>query len=695
MNRHPLFLAISLVLATSSAGWAQDHGERAQELDEIVVTASPLRQTADEIVRPVETLAGHELDDQRAATIGETVTRIPGVQTSFFGPGVGRPIIRGLDGARVQMLSEGLSSLDVSTVSVDHAVTIEPFLADQIEVLKGPSTLLFGPGAIGGAVNVVDGRIHEARADGISGRAEVRGDTAADERAGMFRIDAGAGNFVLHADAFYRETDDYEIPGAAELHDDHDDDHDDDDNDHDHENEHTDGVLENSATRTRGGALGFSYISDRGFAGLAVSRYESRYGVPGHAHHHEEDEHDGDGDDDHDHEEEEAVTLDLKQTRIDFKAGLDQPFAGHDALRIRLARNDYEHTEFEGEEVGTQFDNTGYEGRLELVHNAIGRWTGAYGLQFGRRDFEAIGEEAFVPPSETSDLGLFLIERGSWDRFNLEIGARYDRVKTEPDADAGVPDAEHDSFSASAAGEWRFAEGWHLRLGLDRAQRAPVAEELYSNGAHVATQSVEIGDPTLGRETANQVELGLHYHSDSIEMKLAVYNNRFNDFIYLADTGEEDDELPVRQWSQADARFRGAEAEVAFALADNASGRYELRFMADTVRGELADGGNLPRIAPGRYGAGFDWSLGGWRAGLSALRYREQDRVAEFETPTDGYTMVDADLAYAFAAGETELEVFVQGRNLTDQEARLHTSFLKDQAPLAGRSFAAGLRAFF
>jgi iron complex outermembrane receptor protein len=688
MRIRPLTLAIAAAFALpADDGLAQAHTDRAKTLDEIVVTASPLRQRADDIARPVEILAGAELDDRRAATLGETVARLPGVQTSFFGPGVGRPIIRGLEGPRVQVLNEGLGSLDVSTVSVDHAVSIDPFLADQIEVLKGPATLLFGPGAIGGAVNVVDGRIHEQPVEGVSGRAEVRANTVADERAGMARLDGGTGSWAFHVDAFHRDTDDYEIPGDAERHDDHDQGHGTGD-DHDQ----GDGVLANSATRTKGGAFGVSWTGERGFAGVAVSRYESLYGIPGGHGHEDEHEHDtgiGGGED----EEEEAVTLDLRQTRVDFKSGLEQPFAGHDALRVRLAHNDYGHTEFEGEEVGTVFDNQAWEGRVELVHAQLAGWTGAYGLQFGRRDFEAIGEEAFVPPSESSDLGLFLIEKRSWNAFNVELGGRYDRVRIDPAGD--LPSNRTSTFSASAAGEWRFADDWHLRLGLDRAQRAPVAEELYSDGAHVATQSVEIGDPNLDRETANQVELGLHYHGPALELRLSVFDNRFDDFIYLADTGEQEEGLPVRLWTQGDASFRGAEAEAKFTVADTATGRYQLRLMADSVRGELDDGGDLPRIAPGRYGGGLDWSLGSWRAGVSALRYRSQDRVADFESASDGYTLVDADLAYGFSAGRAELELFAQGRNLGDQEARLHTSFLKDRAPLPGRSFGLGLRAFF
>jgi iron complex outermembrane receptor protein len=686
MNR-PTLLTIAILIAfASQCAQAQDHAERAaDQLDEVVVTASPLRRKTDDLARPIEVVTGTALDDQREKTLGESVARLPGVQSSFFGAGVGRPIIRGLDGARVQVLSEGIGSLDVSTVSADHAVTIEPFLADQIEVLKGPATLLFGSGAVGGAVNVVDGRIHEQAVDGFGGRMELRGNTVADERAGAFRIDGDAGRLGLHADAFYRETGDYEIPGFAERgHDDH-------DHGDDHEDEETRGLLENSRTRVRGGAFGASYIGERGFLGGALSRYENRYGVPGHSHGHED--HDDEGDDDHE-EEHGDVVIDMEQTRTDVKSGLNRPFSGHEALRVRIAHNDYRHVELEGDEIGTRFENTGTEARIELVHAPIAGWTGAYGTQVGQRDFEAIGEEAFVPPSESSDLGLFLIERREWERASLEAGGRYDRVKVDPDFDH--PSVSTGAFSASLAGEWRFSGDWHLRLGLDRAQRAPGAEELYSDGLHVATGGYEIGHPGLDKETANQVELGLHYHGQRVELKLAAYLNRFDDFIYLAETGEDIDESPIRQWRQDDAEFHGGEAELGLTLADNASGRYRLRLMADTVRGELDDGlGNLPRIAPGRFGAGLDWNWNGWRASISALHYRRQNRIATNETSTPGFTLVGADLAYAIDVGDEEIEVFLQGRNLGNEEARLHTSFLKDVAPLPGRSMGFGVRAYF
>src|SRR5690606_11886159 len=379
-----------------------------KDLGSVVVTATPLPDDAESLIRPVEVLTGARLDEARSSSLGQTVGKLPGVQSSYFGPGVGRPIVRGFDGARVQVLSDGLGSGDVSTVSVDHAVSIEPFLADQVEVLKGPSTLLYGSGAIGGAVNVVDGRVPQAATDQpLQGRAELRAYSVNDGRTGMARLDgtSASGNLVFHFDALHRETGDYDIPGYAES--------------AGHMAEEgeapdpaTRGTLANSALRTDSGALGVAWVGDRGFIGVGYSLFDTRYGVPGHEHAHDE----GDGHD-HDedaHAEEGGVHIVMDQRRGELRGGLDDlgPFA---SLRVKIAQTDYTHTEFEGDEVGTVFENESTEGRVELVHRPWAGWDGAFGLQWAQRDFEAVGDEAFVPASQTRDAGLFWIGHRQFD----------------------------------------------------------------------------------------------------------------------------------------------------------------------------------------------------------------------------------------------------------------------------------------
>src|SRR5688572_15762162 len=600
--RLPLPLALALAIAlpfasqaaqpADAAGAADQHDhQQPTDLAGVEVKATPLAGTAEDLARPVEVLTGEKLDEMKANSIGETVSKLPGVQSSYFGPGVGRPIVRGLDGARVQVLSDGLGSGDVSTVSVDHAVSIEPFLADQIEVLKGPATLLYGSGAIGGAVNVVDGRVPDRLTDQpLQGRAELRGGSVNDEGTGMLRVDGSTDRFAFHVDALHRETGDFEIPGQAEsaaLMAEH--------------GETPDpaeaGLLHNSFVRTDSAAFGVSWIGERGFVGGAYSLFNTRYGVPGHAHAHE-----NEGEEEVAEEAgraEDGVHIAIDQRRSELRGGVDGlgPF---DSLRFKLANTEYTHTEFEGDEVGTVFDNDSTEARVELVHKAWAGWKGAFGLQWGARDFLAIGEEAFVPASRSRDAGLFWIgERSFGDAFKLELGARHDRNRIDVDDTVAIgPDRDFDTTSASAALKWETSDALHLTFGLDRAQRSPTSEELYSNGLHVATASIEIGTPDLDVETANRAELGLHWHQGPFNFSAALYQVSYDDFIYLADTGIEEHDGPVRLWTQGDARFTGAEAEVTWTIAENDTGNWDLRVFGDTVRGKL-DGNGTRDVAFG------------------------------------------------------------------------------------------------
>ncbi|WP_202842998.1 TonB-dependent receptor [Luteimonas saliphila] len=725
----PCRLSVALLLALSAlSAMAQDDPRHVEvkDLDEVVVRATPLPRTAENLTRPVEVLAGTRLDEAKAATLGETVSHLPGVQSSYFGPGVGRPIIRGLDGARVQVLSDGLASGDVSTVSVDHAVSIEPFLADQIEVLKGPSTLLYGSGAIGGAVNVVDGRIPErATATPLQGRAELRAGSGNDERTGMLRLDgtSASGNLVFHLDALHRETGDYDIPGHAESAALREREHGDDDDDHGHEGEGAYGTLPNSFVRTDSAALGVSWVGERGFLGVGASLFNTRYGVPGHAHEdgHDHDDDDHDDEDDHESHADEGVHIVMDQRRYEVRGGLDG-LGAFDTLRVKLARTEYTHTEYEGDAIGTVFDNDSTELRAELVHRDWAGWDGAFGLQAWTRDFLAIGDEAFVPASESRDVGLFWIGTRTFGTVDLELGARHDRNRIDVDEDEAIgPSRDFSATSLSAAARWHFGEDLHLSFGLDRAQRSPTAEELYSNGLHVATRSYEFGNPDLRNETANRAEIGLHWHHGPLKFGASVYAVDYRDFIYLADTGVEDGGTPARVWNQADTRFTGGELDLQWTFLDNGTGRWTLRGFGDAVRGrldgegtrevsfavphgdhfhnytvDLAQDGNLPRLAPWRAGTELRWEGGQWRAGIGAIRYARQDRVAEYEDETPGYTLVNANLAWHLdTASGRALELFVDGTNLLDEEARPHTSFLRDLAPLPGRSVAAGVRLFF
>lgn len=673
-----LAIALTLALAPFAQAAAQDSkpaadtttppasdprhspNDHVKNLSGLVVTASALKDTAETLTKPTEILAGERLDESRSASLGETVASVPGVQSSNFGAGVGRPIIRGMDGPRVAVLSGGLSTQDVSTVSQDHSPAVEPFLADQIEVLKGPSTLLYGSGAIGGAVNIVDGRIPEyAISNGFSGRAEARfyaGDQGGNTT--MARVDGGSDRFALHADAVYRNALDYDTPNGRQA------------------NSYIDG---------RSGAVGGSLLGDWGFVGLSASRFNDEYGNPGEP---------GDlaaG--------ERGVHLKMRQERYELKGALRDLWSEGNGLRFSAAHTGYAHTEFEGDNVGTIFTKNANEGRVEASFGNSEGWQGAVGAQAAASTFAAIGEEAFVPQTSTRSEGLFGVARHSWGDLQVDLGARVDKVKSSPQNGAS---RSFTPVSLSLAGAWKLAEGWRLTANLDHAERAPVEEELFAKGPHIATLAYEIGDANLGNEASNQLEFGLQYQSKRVDAKVSAYYNRFKDFIYIADTGEsfyrveQDSYLPIRQWSQSDASFRGLEGEATWHLVTNDSGDWDLRVFGDTVRATLSNGlGNVPRIVPSRLGAQLRWGHDGWRAALGATRTNRQGDVAQNESPTDGYTLVDAHATRHFDAGNLSWELFADASNLTNQVARVHTSFLKDSVMLPGRSVGFGVRLFF
>ncbi|MGY8564021.1 TonB-dependent receptor [Paracidovorax citrulli] len=724
LQPHALSLALAAALLPSLAFAADDAASRDRhltELSEVKVTATPLQGDAESLARPVDVLAGERLDEQKAGTLGDTVAKLPGVQSTFFGPGVGRPIIRGQEGPRVAVLSNGMGNMDASTVSADHATSIEPFLADQIEVLKGPATLLFGSGAIGGAVNVVDGRIARDLPDRpLSGRAELRGNSVNDERSGMFRLDGVNGNWVLHVDGLVRNGDDYRIPGYAVI------DGLEDHSGHDHEEGDTDeprrGTLDNSSIRTRAGGVGATWLGEGGYFGASASTYRTNYGIPNGAHVHADDDHDHDHDHDHGDEEEEGeehdVRIDMVQNRFEAKGGIYNPVSFLKNINLRTAYTDYEHVELEGGTPSTRFTNRGIEGRLEAVQQQIGGWDGAFGLQFGNSDFGARGEEAFVPDTNTRNLGLFVLQEKQFGPFKLELGGRHDQVKLDPTGEYRA--RTFDATNLSAAGIWKLNDAVDLRFGVDGSERAPTNEELYAAGAHIATRSLEIGDANLKTERGQRVELGIHTHSDRLDFSASIYQTRFKDFIYLADTGVVES-LPVRLWTQQDATFKGAEAEALVHLFEGNSGDWDLRVFGDYVKAELdgsgsrtvdiavphgdhnhnytvdlANSGYLPRISPARVGADLRWSRDGWRASVGAVRYSSQKDTAQNEDPSAGYTLVDAHFAYRWDRSDSNsYEVFLDGNNLTNREARAHTSLLRDYSPLPGRGVAFGIRAYF
>ena len=654
INRLTL-LSLAIGLSLSHAALAQSTTDDNKKiLDKVTVTADPLGNDVEGIVQPANVLTGAELDAKKSNTLGETVSSIPGVTTSFFGPGVGRPVIRGQDGARVAILANGMSSDDVSNVSQDHAVSIEPFLADQIEVIKGPTNLLYGSGAIAGIVNASDGRILTSKENiGLSGRAESRYDNGSSGYTQMLRSDWGAENYALHFDGVYRNNGD--APGPN-------------------------GDIANSAVQTKTGALGASVFTNWGYAGASISRYLNEYGNPAEP---------GDG-------IAPGVTLNMQQTRFDSKLGINKPFDGIDVIKLAYSHTDYQHTEFEGDEIGTQFFSKAQQLRAEAVHSANASHKGAFGLQAQKKQFQAIGAEAFIPSTQSSGYGVFIVEQFDHEKFKTELGARFDNNKLDAN---GFNQRDFSLFSASVASRYTVNNLFDVTLNLDHAERSPVEEELFSDGLHAATAAYEIGNPNFSKEKANQIELGMHIHGERYEAKASVYQNNYDNFIYLTDTGllfdDDGDLLPIRQWAQRDATFKGYEAELTVKFG-NQDYRNDLRVFVDGVQAKLNNGEYLPRIPSSRVGAEWTWNVSNWNGGLLFIHSNAQKNIASYETPTDSYSLLNANLNYQFHNSESSTwEAFLQGSNLTNQEAYAATSAIKDLVPLLGRNISAGIRVYF
>ncbi|HVS31721.1 MAG TPA: TonB-dependent receptor [Thermoanaerobaculia bacterium] len=642
--------------------------DQAVHREEIVVTATPGSRGSSEVVQPVNVLTAEDLSARMQPTLGETLAQEPGVSSTYFGPGSSRPVIRGLGGDRIRILEEGIGTGDASNVSPDHAVSVDPSSAERIEIVRGPATLLYGSNAIGGVVNVLDNRVPSSVPTEITGRAELRLGSVADERGGSLSVEGGQSKLAWHLDLLQRDTGDFEIPGPADIHSDED-----------------SGRLENSATRSTGGTIGASYVGSRGFIGASFNGLDSRYGIPGH-HHHEEGE-------EEEEEEEEQVQIDMRQRRFDVRGEL-RPVSGFFRnLRLRAGRADYEHVELEGDEVGTLFTNESWEGRIEATHRPLGPLTGAMGVQLMTREFAAIGAEAFVPPSDTNARAVFLFEEATRGQWTVQFGTRFEQQKVSVEGDE--PDRSFGGISGSLGAIYRPMPQYAVAVSLARGVRAPTAEELYSNGPHLATSSFEIGDSALDEETSIGVDVSLRKTEGKFHGELNLFSNRFDGFVFGNPSDEEEDGLRVVRYAQADAHFRGFEAGAHFELWHSEPHHIELGLGTDYVRATLDGGGNLPRIPPQRHSASLTYQGARFSGMAEVRRVTAQNRVAALEEPSPGYTMVNANVSYRFFLADTLHEVLLRGTNLTDELARSHVSPLREVAPLPGRDVSLSYRLSF
>ena len=679
------------------------HGEIAQhsDYDELVVIGSPLGKRRFDVIQGTSVLSQETLERALQSNLGQTLAEMPGISSTAFGPGAGRPIIRGLDGPRMRVIQNGMSTMDASTTSPDHQVVADPLAASRIEILRGAGTLAYGPSAIGGVINLDDGRIpQELPTEIVEGSLRGLYGSAANEKAAAGGITTKLGPFAFRGAGLFRDSSNLQIPGYAtssQL----------------NEARGTPlgpyGVAENTSTSTKAGTLGGSWIGEDGLLGGAYGAFDSSYGVPS--------------------EPNVPITIDVSQKRGDVNGKIDRPFLIFDSADFKYAYGDYQHQELEAEpdgevEVVTTFKDKGNEGRIDLIQKPWRDLHGAMGAQVISRDYVVTGEEAFVPPSETISWGLYAVEEYHLEPFTFEAGVRFERqtIQAKQVVAGAVVNAPYNrdwntgSFSLGAS--WEFIENWLVGFSLSRTERAPTAEELLSSGPHLATAGFETGDPNLDKETGLTIEGTFRKRRGRWGFGANIYWTQFDDFIALLNYGyvEEDGtldpngDLMGRQYTPVNAQFFGGEitGSVEAIQTEHFTGVLDVGF--DWVKATMdppasfnppggapatSPNSRLPRIPPARLKFGVEG-----RTERADLRFElwyvtPQNRTAAFELPTDGYLMLNLMFTAHPFPDRDNVTLIVQGRNLTNAEGRVASSFLKDLLPLPAREGRVGLKVTF
>ncbi|MDX8357460.1 TonB-dependent receptor [Sphingopyxis terrae] len=683
--------SLTLALLLSTPAFAQQSAAQSGSDDDfhtdqgIVVTAPYVRSL--DILGNVSVMQGEKLAQDIRGQIGDTLASQPGVSSSSFSPGASRPILRGFSGERAAVLVDGLGAIDASSTSADHAVSIDPLTADRIEILRGPSVLLFSSQAVGGAVNVFDRRIPRAIPESpahIDALASYG--TAAQDKSIGASIDVPLGQrFVVHADGNYRDSNDVRVGGliyapalrahlldlaanasaggdaeeAARLTD----------------AANSRGRVPNSQSTSKSAGVGAAFVDDGGSLGISFGYLEDEYGIPPRA------------------DINELPTIKARQYRVDVRGEVNLGDGLFDKLRIRGAYADYAHTEFDDGQPGTRFTNRGIEARAELAQNDRGGWRGASGVQYSFRDFAAIGDEAFLPANETTRLAAFTLQELERGPVTLEGALRFENSKVA--ANSIGFDRSFDSLSGAAGLSYQLADGLKASVSVSRSERAPSAEELLSDGPHAATLTYERGNPDFAKETSWGGEASLKFARDGWSMGLTGYASWFDNFIYETDTGLIADDLPLFEFRQNKARVWGFEFQGTAPLAQAGGFNFVADATADMTRAKIVDGPYVPRIPPLRIRGGLEAQSDRVDARAEVEWTDDQTRIAPFETATKGFTLVNASLTWRPLPDTKNLSLTLAADNIFDVDARRHASFTKDYVPLAGRDIRITARASF
>lgn len=657
-----------MLAASTLALAAQDKPAAPEKLKTVVVKGSAIggEVTA---VTPTLILSSADLDRLAQSNIGDLLADLPGVVSSYFGPNAGRPVIRGLDGDRLKITQNGVSSLDASSSSPDHAVSVDPLAIREAQVLRGPAALLYSTSILGGVINLVDARIPDQR---LAQRQSVVGRIGSVDglRSSGVLAEGSVGSFSYHVDGFDKSTDDLRTPV---------------------------GRIADTSADNRGAGLGVSYLTSNGYVGLSYSGLDSTYGVA-----------------------EQDISIGLRQRRWDLAGKAEVAGSLVRSLAYRVGAADYAHTEFEGGAPGSTFSNEGWDGRLDVELVKIGSVEGVVGLQASRFDFGVVGDEAFLPDTRNAAMATFgsFVQTLAPDQ-RLRYGFRVEHAQVDASAwtHAGAlgvnPAADSASFTpASFAFAWAkdLNPSWTSTINLTRTERAPNFQELYADGPHVATDVYEVGNRDLGKEQGFGLELELAKVRGPLSGSFSVYYNRFSSFIALQRNGFGPniggggpdyssggaDELARYDFVSVPADFFGSEVKVNVQFIDTPVSKLGLEWFGDFVRASNSDTSEaLPRISPGRIGAALHGLESGWTWRLDATYHFAQDRVAADETRTAGFTMVGASLTRSFAFDGGTGQFTLRAINLLDQEARNASSFIKGALPMPGRGVEAGLRLNF
>ena len=667
-------------------------GAVAQSQPSLEVTATGSQESLQSILTPNKILQGDELLNKLGSTLGATLANELGVSATGYGAGSSRPVIRGLEGPRVQILQNGLSVGDVSNISQDHAVGNNMQNARQIEILRGAAALLYGSGSSGGLVNVVNDRILTNLPDRPTGAINTSYETVNNGRAGALQIDDGFGSVAVHLDTAINNANNYTIsggsvqapggwtvpPAGAEV------------------TNYT-GKLPNTFSNQNNLGFGASYIGKSGYTGVSVERLNNNYGIP----------------------TPEGGSINQSQNRYDLQHQTRDPFSGFTSFKFSAANTNYNHTEFTNQgEAASQWKNIANEARLELAHKAIAGWKGTFGAQVTASSLNATevgtASYAIVPPTKTNSSALFWIEEGKWNSLQGNLGLRYNNVAQNPNLGTELVPQEMNTggdtpsialqnrsfnlMSYSAGGLWNFMQGHSVGIAYTVSQRAPSAQELYSYGAHESTATFDIGNPNLNKETSHNLEFNIQKTSGLLRGKASVYANRFNNYIYGYYTGQsvpDAEDFSVVVAHQASATIKGVEAELTYNWRQHGVGG---RIFGDASQGTFDAGGNLPLQPAPRLGAEIAHQRNGWLANATYIYSFQQNRLADWEQgPAPSYNLLNAGISYTEKMKAVNWTVYMNLKNLLNEQIRYATTpmAVRLYAPQPGRSFMVGLRATF